>query len=432
MTEANEPLAIDGGKPVREQSLPQEWPGAMHMDEQEVEAVARVARSRSLFRFYGPNPQNESAQLETEFAEYVGRKYALGVNSGTTALQVALSALGCSFGDEVIMPGYFWISVAAATVRCGAIPVLADVDDTWGLDPEKLEDKITDRTKAIIMVHMGGVIGRVKEVAAVAKKHGIPLLEDCAQAAGASQDGKQAGTFGDIAIYSFQLNKNMTTGEGGMVVTDDDRLYARASAAHDLGYVRGGSGRLGLEEAETQTWGVGGRMNELIAAVARVQLRKLDTIVGNMRSTKNRIKEALSDIDGFTFRKVLDPENDGGAFLYVTFQDRDVSLKFVKAIQAEGICGSEGGMYPVHMDDWGFHIYHHIPGLVNKVAVGDVSVWDLAENAGSKNVSYEKGTCPYMDERATRTMVMCIPSKLEEQDIQDIITGFRKVASHLL
>ena len=279
---------------------------------------------------------------------------------------------------------------------------------------------------------MGGVIGRVKEVAAVARKHNVPLLEDCAQTAGASQNGKQAGTFGDIAIYSFQLNKNMTTGEGGMVVTDDERLYARASAAHDLGYVRGGSGRLGLQESDTQTWGVGGRMNEMVAAVARVQLRKLDTIVGNMRHAKNRIKEALKEVKGWAFRTVLDPSGDGGAFLYVTFPEREVSLKFVKALQAEGICGSQGGMYPVHMDDWGFHIYHHIPGLVNKVALGDVSVWDLAENAGSKDVSYERGTCPNMDERAARTLVMCIASDLEEQDVQDIITGFRKVASALL
>ena len=432
MADERASLAMDGGKPVREKSLPQEWPGAMLMDDQEVEAVQRVMRSRSLFRFYGPNPQNEAGQLEKEFAGYVGRKHALGVNSGTAALQVALSALGCSFGSEVIMPGYFWISVAAATVRCGAIPVLGDVDDTWGLDPEKLEEKITDRTKAIIMVHMGGVIGRVKEVAAIAKKHGIGLLEDCAQAAGASQGGKKSGTFGDIAIYSFQLNKHMTTGEGGMVATDDDHLYARSFAAHDLGYVRSASGRLGLEDADTQSWGVGGRMNELVAAVGRVQLSKLDTIVGNMRSAKNRIKEALKEVKGLEFRRVIDPEGDGGSFLYVTFPTREVSLKFVKALQAEGICGSEGGMYPVHMDDWGFHLYHHIPGLVNKVAVGDVSVWDLAENGGSKGVSYEKGTCPYMDERADRTMVMCVPSNLADGDVQDIISGFKKVSAALL
>jgi 8-amino-3,8-dideoxy-alpha-D-manno-octulosonate transaminase len=224
----------------------------------------------------------------------------------------------------------------------------------------------------------------------------------------------------------------MTTGEGGLVATDDQRLWARSFAAHDLGYVRSSAGRLGLEDTDTQSWGVGGRMNELVAAVGRVQLAKLDTIVGNMRAAKNRIKDALKDIQGLEFRRVIDPEGDGGSFLYVTFPDREVSLKFVKAIQAEGVCGSEGGMYPVHMDNWGFHIYHHIPGLVNKVAVGDVSVWDLAENAGSKDVSYAKGTCPVMDERAERSMVMCIPSKLTAQDVQDIITGFKKVAAHLL
>ncbi len=424
-------LALYGGKPVRKMSLPQEWPGALHYDKKEVDAVTRVVRSRSLFRFYGPNLQGETKKLEEEFAKYLGVKFALGVNSGTNALNVALSALGCSFGDEVIMPGYFWISTAAAAVRCGAIPVLADVDDTWGLDPKKLESKITKRTKAVIMVHMGGVIGRVKEVAKICKKHKIALLEDCAQAAGVTQNGKFAGTFGDIAIFSFQLNKHMTSGEGGMVVTNNQRLYLRSAAAHDLGYARGGTGRLVMDDPDYQLWGVGGRMSELTASVLRVQLKKLDTIVGNMRKAKNKLKAAMKGTKALKFRTVLDPSGDGGSFEYITFPTRELSLEFVKAIQAEGIMGSQGGMYPIHMDSWGFHIYYNIPGLRNKAAIGDKSVWQLAENQGSK-VSYEKGTCPTLDEMLTRTIVMCFPSKLSAKDVKEIIAGFKKVASVLL
>ena len=427
-----EVLAINGGKPVRTKPLPQEWPGAWHFDTKEIAAAARVIRSKSLFRFYGPDLLGEVTKLENDFSKYLGVKYALAVNSGTNSLQVALSALGCSYGDEVIMPGYFWVSIAAAAVRCGAVPVLADVDDTWSLDPKKLEKMITPRTKAVVMVLMGGVIGRVKEVAKICKKHKIALLEDCAQAAGARQNGRSCGTFGDIAIFSFQLNKHMTAGEGGMVVTNNERLYKRAFASHDLGYARSAAGRLVLDDPEVQLWGVGGRMSELSAAVLRVQLSKLNKIVGNMRGAKNRIKSALADIKGLKFRKVLDPKGDGGSFMYVVFENRPVSLEFVKALQAEGIRGGEGGMYPIHMDSWGFHIYYNIPGLVNKVGVGSKSVWDLAENAGSKGVSYKKGTCPTLDEVVSRTMVMCIPSKLAARDVQDIIKGFRKVATHLL
>ena len=432
MSLSKDALAIKGGKPVRTKPLPQEWPGAWHFDKLEVKAVTRVVKSKSLFRFYGPQLLGEVSLLEKEFASYIGVKHALAVNSGTNSLQVALSALGCSYGDEVIMPGYFWVSIAAAAVRCGAIPVLCDTDETFSLDPKKLESLITPRTKAVIMVHMGGVIGRVKEVAKICRKHKIAFLEDCAQAAGASQNGRKCGTFGDIAIFSFQLNKHMTSGEGGMVVTNNDRLYRRAFASHDLGYARSESGRLVLDDPEVQLWGVGGRMSELTAAVLRVQLSKLNKIVGNMRGAKNCIKDALSDIKGLTFRKVLDPSGDGGSFMYVVLPNRPVSLEFVNALQAEGIRGGEGGMYPVHMDGWGFHIYYNIPGLVNKAAFGAKSVWDLAENAGSKSVSYKKGTCPNLDEVLTRTMVMCIASKMSARDVKDIIKGFRKVAKHLL
>ena len=153
--------------------LPQEWPGALHYDQEEVEAVSRVARSRSPFRFYGPDLQKEVDQFESEFATYIGVKHCLGVSSGTAALQVALAALGVGPGDEVLLPGYFWVSTVSAVIRSGAIPRLVDVDASFSLNPDDLEKKITERSKAVIMVHMGGVVGQVTRVAEICQKNGL-------------------------------------------------------------------------------------------------------------------------------------------------------------------------------------------------------------------------------------------------------------------
>ncbi len=422
----NEKLAIEGGAPVRTQPLPQEWCGAHFMDEQEADAAARVCRSKTLFRYYGLNLQNEVSTLEREFADYLGVKYTLAVSSGTGALQVALGALGVGPGDEVLVPGYFWVATVGAVVRSGAIPVLVDCDDTFDMDPKDAARKITSRTKAILVVHMGGVIGRISELVALARERGLKVVEDCAQAAGASQGGVKAGAFGDLGIFSFQMNKHMTSGEGGMVVTHTEHLYRRAFAVHDLGYPRNDSGRLVMDAPDYQLWGIGCRMSELTGAVARVQLKKLDRITGAMRSAKLQIKQALADV--LTFREVLDPEGDAGSFLMTVFPTREQSLKFTAALRAEGIVADKGGMYPIHMDDWGLHIYYNVASLVNKRGISGVSPWQLAENQASSSVSYAKGTCPYLDDLVSRTMIFCVASFLTEADVRDIVAAYRKVA----
>jgi len=422
-------LALEGGIPVRTKPLPQEWCGAHYMDQEEIDAAARVCESKTLFRYYGLNLRNEVSQLEQEFASYIGTRYALAVSSGTAALQVALGALGVGPGDEVLVPGYFWVATVGAVVRSGAIPILVDCDDSFSMDPDDAARKITSRTKAMVVVHMGGVIGRIEELVSLARRHGLRVVEDCAQACGASQHGVKAGAWGDLAIFSFQMNKHMTSGEGGMVVSNDSQLYRRAFAVHDLGYPRGDTGRLVVDNPATQLWGIGCRMSELTGAVARVQLRKLDRIVGAMRFAKNTIKQALSGL--LTFREVLDPEGDGGSFLMTIFPTRVRSLEFTEALRAEGIVAAKDGLYPVHMDEWGLHIYYNVASLVNKRGLSAVSPWDLAENRDSADVSYAKGACRHLDDLLSRTMLMCIASVLTEQDVDDIITAYRKVAASI-
>jgi len=212
-------LAMNGGSPIRNTPLPLEFPGVHYMDEEEIEAAVRVLRSRSPFRYYGIDLQGEVEAFEAEFARFLGIDFCLAVNSGTGALHVALSALGVGPGQEVIIPAYMWVSVVAAVVNLGAIPVLADIDDTFGVDPASVATKITPRTAGVIVVHMSGAPVNVEAVAKIATDRGIFLLEDCAQCAGGSIGGRKVGTFGDMAIFSFQMNKNMTSGEGGAVVT---------------------------------------------------------------------------------------------------------------------------------------------------------------------------------------------------------------------
>ena len=179
---------------------PEPFPGAYWLDEREEQAVLDVLRRRSLFRFYGVKKPKYAAMLERTACKFYGVKHALAVNSGTGALATAMTALGIGPGCEVIVPAFFWVSTVGAAVHANAIPVLCEVDDSFSMDPQDLARKITPRTKLIVPVHMAGVPCDMKAVMAVARKHGIPVLEDCAQANGGSFHGQKLGTFGTLGI----------------------------------------------------------------------------------------------------------------------------------------------------------------------------------------------------------------------------------------
>lgn len=401
--------------------LPQEWPGIHYFGQEEVDAATRVIRAQSPFRYYGPDFQNETGQFEKDFAAYIGLRYCLAVSHGTAALQVAMAAMGIGPGDEVLVPGYFWVSTVSAIIRSGAIPRLVDVDASFNMDPVDMRRKISSRTRLAIMVPMGGVIGQIENVAAICKEHNILLLEDCAQSNGASQFGQMVGTHGDMSIFSFQINKNMTAGEGGAVLTNSEELYKKAIAIHDLGYVKNADGTLEVEDTAMQFWGIGCRMNEITAAILRVQLKKLDTIVASMRSFKNELKAILSEYDGIETRHIADPKGDGGSFLKMIFKDKATSMKFKEGLLANGISVKKYGVYPIHMTEWGLHIYSKIPSLVHKKSIcGHHSVWELEENKWAKDYTYSEGTLPVLDDYVQRTVLFCIASKLTE-DQKDLI-----------
>ena len=354
--------------PVRVQPLPREFPGVHRMGEEEEAAVLRVCRSRSLFRYYGVDPQGEVNAFEKELCSFLDVKHAVAVTSGTSALHVALSALRIGPGQEVIVPSYSWVAVIAAVVNLGAIPVLAEIDDTFCLDPESVRGCITSRTACIILVHMNGAPGAAMRVASIAREHGIYLVEDCAQCLGGSIEGRKAGTFGDLATFSFQINKNISSGEAGCIVTNDDLLYRRALACHDSGYARDEQNGLLLNDEESMGWGRGCRLDELRAAVLRVQLRRLPEVIRSMKHSKDRIRGFLATYEGVEQRRILDDDGDTGGFLLTTFADPELARSVNLRLRQHGIATESVETSNVILEDYGLHIYFNIPALVRKLA----------------------------------------------------------------
>lgn len=409
--------------------LPYEWPGSYFLKEEEMAAAASVLRARSLFRFYGHDLQRYAEMLEQAYCKRLGRKYALAVNSGTAALSMAMDALALGPGDEVLLPGYLWVSCLAAVVRAGAIPRLVDIDDTFCMDPADLERKITPHSRAVMLVHMSGAPGAVDKIAAICRARKIALIEDCAQANGASFCGKPVGSFGDLAIFSFQYNKNVTAGEGGLVVCDDEVLYRRAWACHDLGYPRNPEGRLDTSDPSLCLWGQGSRYSELLASVVYTQLNRLETITGAMRKAKYSLRSKLEDIPGLAFRRILDPNGDSGPFLLLIWKDRATCLRMVEKTRAAGVRTGSFGLNNIPLTDWGLHIYYNNVSLVEKRSLSAAGrPWTDPLNAFAADYDYKKGTLPVLDDLVERSSLMSIAPVLSAEAIDTIAAEFIRAA----
>ncbi len=321
-SDAQTKLAQEGGSPAITSPIPPMYPGGMRIDADEEAQVLEVLRTKRLFRYYGPNEgPSKTAQFEQEFAAYMGSAHALGVTSGTAALICGLAGLGIGPGMEVIVPAYTWIATASAVFAVGAVPIMAEVDDTLTLDAGDIENKITPYTRAIIPVHMRGNPCQMERVMDVARKHNLLVLEDTAQADGASYRGKHLGTFGDAGAFSLQFNKIITSGEGGAVITDDYEIYKRAVMYHDVV----GGNRNNIPEDQILP-GINFRMPELLAAVSLAQLRKLDKLLADMRLRQKMLMESMAGVagrKGIQFRTSHDAEGDAGVALIFFLPDAE-------------------------------------------------------------------------------------------------------------
>jgi perosamine synthetase len=233
--------------------------------------------------------------FERNFAEVLGTEFAIGVCNGTAALHLALSALGIGAGDEVIVPDFCMMSPVLAVMYCGAVPVPVEIDETWNIDPSLIEEKINDKTRAVLVVHNYGHPAEMEQISEIARRRELYLVEDVAEALGATVGGRKAGTFGDIACFSFYANKVITTGEGGMVVTSDERLNARACWKRDLCFGADDETRYVHREI-----GFNYRLTNMQAAVGVAQLEHFDEAVAGKIEVARQYNAALADIPGLT------------------------------------------------------------------------------------------------------------------------------------
>lgn len=366
-------------------------PGFEWIGKEEEKEVLDVLRSRWLFR-YGdekdPVFKRKVKTLEEMVEKGFGTKHALAVTSGTAALITALSALGIGPGDEVIVPGYTFIASISSIIIARAVPVLAEVDESLTLDPADVERKITPRTRAIMAVHMLGNACNLEALQDIAKRRGLILIEDTAQAFGGSYKGKRLGTIGRIGTFSFNIFKTINAGDGGMVVTDDDELYFRAFGYHDQGHF---PSRSGVEVGNRSIVGQNYRMNELTGAVLVAQFRRLGDIIDRLRHIKSRLKKRLEGTAGVSFRRINNPEGECNTLLTVFLPTKEIAQK------AAGTLGS------ATMDKSGWHVYNNMEQILGKKMITEVGCpYNCASHPCQQE--YKKGMLPATDRLLERAI----------------------------
>ena len=412
-------LAQEGGKPVRATPLRGDNWGTLFYDEAERSQVVDVVNTGKPFRFSsarGGEPPAKAAAYEKEIAALIGARYALGLTSGTGALECAVVALGIGPGDEVILPAWTWHSTFTAVVRAGALPVCAEIDESFNIDPADIEARITPQTKAIIAVHLQGNPADMDAVMAIAKKRGLKVIEDCAQAMGASYRGKRIGSIGDIGTYSHQLTKTITSGEGGTLVTSDPALYERACRFHDVGNIMRPHQEWLGEIRQKPFVGTNFRMSEFTGGVMLAQIRKLDRILGAVRSNSAQVYERLGDLAGVRFRKRPDPAGDIGSPVFLGFRSKEQREKYMEAMRTEGVpVGPPGGsvILPV------------VPYIENKVAMHPA--WPTWTSPRGREIRYGASSCPRTIDILSRFAGVAIGPKYTRDDIDDIVAAVRKV-----
>ncbi len=397
-TTSNSSLAIDGGSPVRDSFLPY----AMHwIGEEEKEEVLSVLNSNWLTT--GPKVK----QFEEDVARYVGTKYAIAVNSGTAALHCCLAALDIKPGDEVITTPFTFLATANAIIYLGGTPILADIDEkTYNISPSEIRKKITPRTKAIIPVHYGGLPCEMDEILNIAREFNLKVIEDAAHALSAEYNGKRIGSLGDATIFSFHPVKNITTAEGGMIVTNNPEIAKYCIMHRTHGITKEAMERYGKNADwmyDMQRIGYRYNMTEFQAALGVAQLRKLESFQRRREEIANRYDQEFSQMFGI----ILPPRQSNlktawhlyplrlqSGFLAV---DRN---QIIKSLKAENI-GVNVHYIPLHL-----HTYYQ------------------------KRYGFVKGDFPVAEKVYDSILTIPLFPKMSDEDVNDVITAFKKVFSH--
>lgn len=313
-------------------------PGYELIGREEQEALNEIFReSNGVLFAHGfdslRNGRYRVREFESEFGRSFGASNALAVSSGTAALKLALLGLGIREGDEVIIPSFTFIATFEAVVDVGAIPVVVDIDETLSISPACILEAVTDKTKAIIVVHMMGAAADILKIKSIAEEHGLALIEDNAQCCGGHVAGAYLGTIGDAGCFSFDFGKTITTGEGGMVLFKDEPSYVRARACHDHGHAYADSNRA---QDPALCAGFNYRMTEMQAAVGLAQLKKLDYILEKQRGNKRRLRKLLEG-SGLTYREIVSDAGDIGDSLVIMLSSIQKAESFYRGLCEHGI-----------------------------------------------------------------------------------------------
>ncbi len=376
--------------------------------QEEIDAVARVIRSKHLFKVGGE--LNEVKNFELELCERSKAAYSVLMTSGKATLISALIGMGIGPGDEVIVPGYTYIASALAVVAVGAMPVIAEIDDTLTLDPADVERKITERTKVILPVHIQGFPCNLDALSELAKKYNLKILEDACQADGGSYHGKMLGTIGDAGALSFNHFKIITAGEGGALLTNDRQIFERALIYHDSSAVAFFGDQL-KDFSEDAFCGVEYRANEVMAAILREQLKKLDTLLCDLRRNKKTIMDRLNG--EFNFARSNDIDGDCGTTLAFKFDTVDEAARFEANVK---------GVRPINT---GKHVYSNWTPIMEKRGAVHPLMDPFKMEANKNAPDYSLDMCPKTLDILSKNVYVDVKPDWSEQDIEDVIARCR-------
>ncbi len=417
---ANEELAVRGGPAAVQAPKPTSYlHGPLEIGEEEIQAVTAVLRSQNLFRFFKNEADSPTAQFESLFAKKSGARHVLAVNSGTSALIAGLVGLGVSAGDEVLVPAYTYIATAAAVLAVRAIPVIVEIDESLGMDPNDAAAKITPRTKAMIPVHMRGVPCRMDELMSLARAHGLKVLEDCAQANGGSYHGRPLGTLGDAGAFSLQHFKIITAGEGGAIITNDSVIHQRAACYHDSAYTFWKQQEWSIKPFLGENY----RMSELNGALALEQLKKRDRILTRLRTIKRRLVEIAACLPGIRLQEVPDAAGDCSTSLVFFTDSAARTQSFAEALRAEGMAA--GSVFDKTIPDR--HIFCHWDYIMEKRSP-DTYGYPWHDPSRPCQVNYSRDMCPQTMAWLNCAVFIPLTQVMTDEHVTDCARALKKVA----
>lgn len=409
-----EKLAIHGGMPAK--TVPYTY--GKRFGEAELNNLKEALSQNTLFYWSG----NMTKRLCAKFAELYGEKYCVATSSGTASIHVALGALGIGPGDEVITSPITDKGSIIGILYQNAIPVFADLDPhTYNMDPKSIESKITERTKAIVVVHLAGNAAEIDEIVRIARKHNVYVIEDCAQTYCCEYKGKYVGTWGDIGCFSLNDFKHISAGDGGLVLIngDNEELYQKAFMFADKNYNRFGAELVKNVPSLAPNY----RMNELTAAVGLAQLDKVVDICKKRNAYGDRLTAALKDIPGISVHKVLDGCKSSYWFYMLRINPDEFTAsrtELSKACATEGTYASDGYIrIPVYLEDMFKNRQVYLGGTEYPF-----------DGTHGRYIEYKEGDCPVAEEILKTCMNIPVNESFTEQDFEETVKGLKKVFTY--